>query len=165
MRDLVRISLGIFLTVVIYTLLEKISFSTILIFNVFNLVVLYFAREKGETSGALLGLFCGMIQDSFSGGVFGVAGISKTISGFLAGVTARKMDVVTFRRSFMYIFVFSGLELVIWAFLYTLIFSERINTGGGVVFFQPLGTALLGSLVFLLIRILSRFKHKRRHEE
>jgi len=165
MRDLARISTGIFLAVVMYTFLEKISFSTILIFNIFNLVVLYFAREKGETSGALLGLFCGMIQDSFSGGVFGVAGISKTISGFLAGVTAKRVDVVLFRRSFMFIFIFSGLELIIWAILYTLIFSERINTGGGVIFFQPLGTALLGSLIFLLIRILSRLKYKRRHEE
>ncbi|MCK4336462.1 MAG: rod shape-determining protein MreD, partial [Candidatus Aminicenantes bacterium] len=85
MRDIIRISIGLILAVVMYTLLESISFSAVLIFNIFNLVVIYFAMEKGETSGAILGMVCGMIQDSFSAGVFGVAGISKTITGFLAG--------------------------------------------------------------------------------
>jgi len=164
MRDIIRISIGLILAVVMYTLLENISFSMVIIFNIFNLVVIYFAMEKGETSGAILGMVCGMIQDSFSVGVFGVAGISKTILGFLAGFLAKRVDIVFFRRKFVYIFFLSGMELLIWAFLYVFIFSEQINTGQGLIFFQPLGTALLGSISFKLIRFLYKLKHPNNHE-
>ena len=165
MRDIIRISIGLILAVVMYTLLESISFSAVLIFNIFNLVVIYFAMEKGETSGAILGMVCGMIQDSFSAGVFGVAGISKTITGFLAGVIAKRINTVLFSRNFIFIFFLSGMELLIWAFLYVFIFSERINTGQGLIFFQPMGTALLGSISFKLIRFLYKLKHSKSHEK
>ncbi|MCK4336652.1 MAG: hypothetical protein KAX11_01830, partial [Candidatus Aminicenantes bacterium] len=120
--------------------------------------------EKGETSGAILGMVCGMIQDSFSAGVFGVAGISKTITGFLAGIIAKRINTVLFSRNFIFIFFLSGMELLIWAFLYVFIFSERINTGQGLIFFQPMGTALLGSISFKLIRFLYKLKHPKSHE-
>jgi rod shape-determining protein MreD len=165
MRDITRISIGLILAVIMYTLLESISFSTVLIFNIFNLVVIYFAMEKGETSGAILGMVCGMIQDSFSAGVFGVAGISKTITGFLAGFVAKRIDIVLFSRNFIFIFFLSGMELIIWAFFYVFIFSERINTGQGLIFLQPMGTALLGSISFKLIRYLHELKNSKSHEK
>jgi rod shape-determining protein MreD len=114
--------------------------------------VIYFAVEKGEIYGACLGAFCGLIQDSFSISVFGVAGIAKTIVGFLAGYFAGKINVTPIRRSFFFILVLNCVELLIWAGLYSFIFSERVNTGGGLLFFQPLLTAFLGAAVFSQLR-------------
>jgi rod shape-determining protein MreD len=120
--------------------------------NAFSLVVIYFSILKGELFGSVLGALCGLLQDSFSMGVFGVAGLSKTLLGFTAGYVSRKMNVVPFFRSFIFIFLLATGELVLWAFFYILVFSKRIITGNAFIFFQPLATAVLGSLIFALAR-------------
>lgn len=158
MKDFIKVSIAIIIAFLVYTVLNKISPSLVLLFNVFSLVVIYFAVEKNEIFGACLGAFCGLIQDSFSLGVFGVAGLAKTIAGYTAGYVAKKIDVYPPVRSFLFILIFIGFEFILWALLYSFIFSESINTGRGLIFFQPLGTALVGSILFFLLR---RFKRSR----
>ncbi len=152
MKNLIRITAAIIITIIIYTTLAKISIYAVQIINLFSLAVIYFALEKGEIFGACFGAFCGIIYDSFSLGAFGVAGIAKTITGFLAGYVSKKIDVTPFIRSFIFIFILISLELIVWVFLYSYIFLASFNTGKGIIFLQPLGTAFLGSLIFLLIR-------------
>ncbi len=145
-------SLSVIAAFLLYSVLGKISVSLLYLFNFFTLVVIYFAMEKGEIYGACLGAFCGLIQDSFSLGVFGLAGIAKTIVGFSAGYFAGKINVTPLKRSFLFIFILNWVELLIWAGLYSFIFSVRVGTGGGRLFFQPLFTALLGTVVFHQIK-------------
>jgi len=152
MKEAVEVGLGIIIAFLLYTILGKISAAFLQTFNVFTLVVVYFAIARGEIFGASIGTFCGLIQDSFSLGVFGVAGISNTITGFLSGYIAGKINVTPFARNFVFIFFMTSVELVLWLFLYSFIFSEGFNTGKGLIFFQPLITAFLGSLIFLLLR-------------
>ena len=156
MRDFIGALVGLILAFAVYTILGRISPALIQLLNVFSLVVITFAMKKDEVFGACYGAFCGLVQDSFSLGVFGVAGLAKTILGFLAGYISKKVDVVPFFRSFLFIFTLASLEFVIWAVLYTFIFSERINTGKGLIFFQPLCTALAGSLLIFFLRKRSR---------
>jgi rod shape-determining protein MreD len=152
MKDFFWMALSVIAAFLLYSVLGEISLSLLHLFNFFSLVVIYFAMEKGEIYGACLGAFCGLIQDSFSMGVFGVAGIAKTIMGFLAGYFAGKINVTPLRRAFFFIFILNCVELLIWAGLYTFIFSLKVNTGGGLLFFEPLLTALLGAAVFHLVR-------------
>lgn len=152
MKDIVRMILSVVAVFVLYTLLAKISVSFLLVVNLFSLIVIYFALEKGEIYGACLGAFCGLLQDSFSMSVFGVAGIAKTITGFLAGYFSGKINITPIRRNAIFLFVLLSVELFIWAVLYSFIFSEKVNTRGGLIFFQPLITAVLGSLAFRFIR-------------
>jgi rod shape-determining protein MreD len=77
MKDLIRTGLSVLVAFLLYSLLAKISVSLLFLFNFFSLIVIYFALEKGEIYGACLGAICGLIQDSFSMSVFGVAGIAK----------------------------------------------------------------------------------------
>ena len=158
MKDFIKVSLGIIIAFLLYTVLSKISTSLVLLFNVFSLVVIYFAVEKNEIFGACLGTFCGLIQDSFSLGVFGVAGLAKTVVGFAAGYLAKKIDVHPPLRSFIFIFLLVSLEFILWALLYSFIFSGSINTGRGLIFLQPLATALVGSFLFFFLRRLKRSK-------
>lgn len=156
MKDFVKVSLGIIIAFLLHTALSKISPSLVLLFNVFSLVVIYFAVEKNEVFGACLGAFCGLIQDSFSLGVFGVAGLAKTIAGFTAGYIAKKIDVHPPLRSFVFIFLLISFEFILWALLYSFVFSGSINTGRGLIFFQPLSTALVGSVLFFFLRKFKR---------
>ena len=150
--------LSVLVAFLLYSLMAKISVSLLLLFNFLSLIVIYFALEKGEIYGACLGAFCGLLQDSFSMSVFGVAGIAKTIIGYLAGYFSGKINVMPIRRNFVFVFLLLCVELIIWSVLYSFIFSERVSTGGGLIFFQPLITAVLGSLAYRFVRKLKSSK-------
>lgn len=156
MRDFIKIILGIAIAFFFYAILSKISPSIILLFNVFSLVVIYFAIEKGEVFGACLGAFCGLVQDYFSLGVFGMAGLAKTVTGYLAGYISKKIDVYPLVRSFIFIFILVSFEFILWALLYSFIFTKSLSTGRGLVYFQPFITALVGSFLYLLLRKIKR---------
>jgi rod shape-determining protein MreD len=152
MKDFMWTILSFLAAFILTTLVSKISFSLFYLFNFFSLVVIYFALEKGEIYGAFLGAFCGLVQDSFSLGVFGVAGIAKTVLGYSAGYFSSKINVVPFRRNFVFIFVLISVEIIIWASLGSFIFSERVYTGNALIFFQPLSTAAFGSVLYQYLR-------------
>ena len=152
MRDILEAAAGTLAAFILYSLLGKADPALLLIINTFTLVVILFATLKGEVFGALLGTACGLLQDSFSLGVFGVAGLSKTLMGFAAGYISRKMNVAPLSRNFIFIFLMATGELAVWAFLYGLVFSERIATGNALIFFQPLATSVLGSGLFAIVR-------------
>jgi len=155
MRTFIEVSVGIIAAFIFNIILNKLFFSPAPLFNFFSLVVIYFAVARGEILGAGLGTFCGLIHDAFSFGVFGLSGLSKTITGFLAGYISRKVDVSPPLRSFIFIFILIFVELILWIFLYSFVFSERLIFGSGLIFFQPFGTAFLGVFLF---RFLQKFK-------
>lgn len=155
-KNVVEAILGIILAFIIYTLLSKISFKITLLFNIFLITVVYFALKRGEVEGALIGMLCGLIHDSFSIEVFGVAGISMTLTGYFAGYFSKKVNVFTPLRMFVFIFFIAVINLVIWAAMYSFVFSENIFKGDGYIFFQPLATAVLGLIIIhTMIRVKS----------
>jgi rod shape-determining protein MreD len=152
MRNFVEISLGIIIAFLLYTIIGNISFSLSQLLNFFTLAVIYFAVAKGELYGACTGTMCGLIQDSFSLGVFGISGLSKTLIGFLAGMISQKINVLPLMRNFLFIFVLTSGETALSIFLYYFISAEYVSEITPLILFQPLCTAFLGSLVFLLLR-------------
>ena len=152
MRNFLETFIGIVVALILFSLFSSVSIYLIQAINVFSLLVIYMSSSRNEVYGACLGTICGLLQDSFSLGVFGVAGIAKTIMGFLAGFVSKRIDVSSSWRRFLFIFVLITIELVFWAFLYSFIYSKTLNTGKGVIFLQPLITALIGSLLFPQIR-------------
>lgn len=158
MRYFVKVFLGIFIVFLLNTILSKVSPFLILLFNLFSLVTIYFAIEKGEIYGSCLGAVCGILQDHFSFGVYGVAGLAKTITGYLAGYISRKIDVHPFFRSFIFILILVSVEFILWALFYSFIFPDSVYTGRSLIFFQPFITALLGSVLFFLLRKFKRSK-------
>ena len=102
MRQLFEIAIAIIIALVLFAAFSYISVYLIQAINVFSLVVIYYAASKGEIHGACLGSVCGLIQDSFSLGVFGVAGIAKTIMGFAAGFVAKRINVLPASRNFVW---------------------------------------------------------------
>ncbi len=152
MRNFIEISLGIIIAFLLYTIIGKISFSLSQLLNFFTLAVIYFAVTKGELYGACIGTVCGLIQDSFSLGVFGVSGLSKTLIGFLAGFIAQRINILPLVRNFLFILVLIIGETALSIFLYYFISAEYVSEITPLVLFQPLATAFLGSIVFLFLR-------------
>ena len=118
MRDFIKIGLSIVVVIFLYTSLSKIFPSLIYLFNFFSLVVIYFAIRKEEILGACLGAACGLIQDSLSLGVFGVSGLAKTVTGYLAGYLSKKIDLFSILRIFVFILILVSLEFILWTLVY-----------------------------------------------
>lgn len=156
-RHFLKISITTIFALVLFTVLTKISPEFSVVLNVLNLLVLYFALEEGEIYGAVMGSVGGLIQDSFSIGVFGIAGISKTIMGFLAGYISRRINVVPFVRRTVFIFVMLLSEVLLWMFLYSFVISEEFYTAKGWLFLQPVCTSVLAFIVFPIFKKLVKF--------
>jgi rod shape-determining protein MreD len=152
MRDITKAVLGILLAVFLYSVLGKISAHLVLVFNAFTWVVLYFSLVKHEAFGAVIGTVCGLLQDSFSSGVFGVAGLTKTLLGFSAGFVARKINVTPVGRNFVFLLIMATAEVALWKTLIFFLFRESLNLAGGLVLLQPLATALLVTIFYQIMR-------------
>lgn len=152
LKDILRAALATAAAFLFYSLLGGFGPSTLLVVNAFSLVVVTFSVGKEEIFGAILGTVCGLIQDSFSLGVFGVAGLTKTLLGFWTGYVSRRMDVVPFFRNVAFLLVMSSLELLLWVLLNALVLGGRVDMRHGLIVLQPLLTALLGSLILTIAR-------------
>ncbi len=151
-RDIAESAAGLIVGFAVYALLGRIAPAGPLVFNVFILVVVYFAMTRGEAAGAVMGAACGLVQDAFSRSVLGISGIALTLIGYLAGKFSQKFDVTPLRRLFLFLFTAAVSELAIWMVLSSLIYAQRAETAGALLFLQPLNTALGGSLLFTFIR-------------
>lgn len=150
MRSGLEIAAGALAAVFLFVVLVRIHPSLILVLNPFSLVVVYLAIVKGETFGAVAGSVCGLVQDAFSVGVFGHAGLTKTLLGFLAGSASRKINIAPFSRKFLFVFVLSAGELAFWTGTGSLVFSKAPLIGNELILLQPPAIALAISLAFHL---------------
>lgn len=110
--------------------------------NLTSLVVIYFARKEGEIFGACLGALTGVVLDSISAGIIGGFGIPKTLLGFAAGYTAKRVDVSSFFSSLFFYFTLLSSELIVWSLLQK--FVLKIPLSGKALLYQPFITAFLG---------------------
>ncbi len=158
MKDYIKAVLIVIVIFVAQTFLGRIAKEIPIAINLFTVIVIYFAILKGEVFGAFTGAVCGLIQDSFSFGVFGVAGLATTLMGYLAGTISRKIYVISFFKSFLFIFILTVFQLIVWRCMHSFVFSEPIFSGSKVILFQPFFNALAGSVFFTVFRKTFKFR-------
>jgi rod shape-determining protein MreD len=156
--DAVRAALATVAAFALYSLVGGIRPSVLFAFNAFSLIVVTFSVGQSEVFGAVLGSVCGLVQDSFSLGIFGVAGLTKTLLGFWIAYVSRRIDVVPFFRTAFFLLVVSFLELILWSFLNALVLTEPVDFRHGLIALQPIVTAVVASL---LLHIARRVKSRR----
>jgi rod shape-determining protein MreD len=151
-KDALGAFLGTLVAVAVYSVAGAAAPALLVLFNAFTVVVLYFSVRRGEVFGAVLGTMCGLVQDAFSLGVFGVAGLTKTLLGFWTGYVSRRIDVAPFTRNALFMMVMSVLEMILWVLLSAAVRLESVNFHGGLMLLQPVVTAVLGSSLFAIER-------------
>ena len=152
LRDGVRAGLATLASFAFYSLLGAARPSTLIVLNAFSIIVVIFSVGRSEVFGAVLGSVCGLVQDSFSLGVFGVAGLTKTLLGFGTAYVSRRIDVASFARNAVFLLVMSALELILWGLLNALVLKVPVDFRHGLLLLQPAVTALLGSLILHFAR-------------
>jgi len=152
MRHLIHGAIGAVIAFTLHVILAEISPSLVIIINVFTLVLIYMAMEKGEIFGSFMGMALGLLQDSFSQGIFGIAGISKCLTGFLAGYVSQKINVAPFFRKVVFVAILIIFELMVWSGLYITIGAGSLNEGRSLILAQPFISSLIGCLAFPYIK-------------
>lgn len=147
-KDLLRAFLGTLAAVLVYSVAGASGPQLLIVFNAFSVVVLYFSVRRGEVFGALLGTLCGLAQDTFSMGVFGVAGLTKTLLGFWTGYISRRIDVAPLTRNALFMLVMSVLEMALWVVVTAIVRLETVTWHGGLILLQPVVTAVVAGLLF-----------------
>jgi rod shape-determining protein MreD len=125
---------------------------SILGLNVFPIAVFLFAMVKGDLAGAIMGTAAGFVADAFSLGVFGINGLVYTAVGFLAGWVSRRINVISFIRSFIFIGVLAGLELALHSGLTAVVIAEPVPWNRGWLLLRPPAMAVAGSVAFAVFR-------------
>jgi rod shape-determining protein MreD len=134
--------------------------------------VVYAALSAGPVVGLFAGTIGGLAQDALSAQIIGVAGLAKTLVGFVAGVVGSQFIV---SGPIPRLIVFLGASLVhtlcflgVHAMLPVVAADSGLPAarGGGValgaVFWQAVGNAVIGLLVFQAVEGLPGLLQRRR---
>jgi rod shape-determining protein MreD len=125
-------------------------------------VVVYSALASGRVAGLLTGTFAGLVQDAMSGGVIGMAGLSKTVVGFLAGIVGTQFIVSHSASRFVVFFLATVLNAVIFMGLYELLGLRHFGTPYAEVAGQALANSVVGVLAFKVVELLPGAMERRR---
>jgi rod shape-determining protein MreD len=125
-------------------------------------VVVYSALASGRVAGMLTGTFAGLVQDAMSGGVIGMAGLSKTVVGFLAGIVGTQFIVSHSASRFVVFFLATVVNAVLFMGLYELLGLRHFGTPYAEVAGQALGNAVVGVLAFKVVELLPGAMERRR---
>ena len=90
-------------------------------------VVVSGAIFLGPTIGLLAGTVTGLSQDALSGGILGVAGLAKTLVGFIAGVMATQFIVSALLPRFVVFMTMTWVHGICFVGVYAMI--ERAGLG------------------------------------
>jgi rod shape-determining protein MreD len=126
-------------------------------------VVIYNALAGGRVTGLLAGAFAGLVQDAMSGGVIGMAGLSKTIVGFLAGIVGTQFIVAHSISRFVVFFLGTVVNAIVFMGVYELLGLRHFGTPVGAVAAQGVLNAAIGVLAFKAAELLPGAVERRRN--
>jgi rod shape-determining protein MreD len=120
------------------------------------LVVVYFAlSRRNPSTGLLLGLVVGLLQDALSYTPIGLYGMAKTLMGYVASSLSSRIDTDRAQPRLLLLFGFYYLHQVVYALEQRLLLNQPADFISLPVLEGALVNALLGVLVF---HLLDRFR-------
>jgi rod shape-determining protein MreD len=115
----------------------------------FGLVaVVWMALRLGRVPGLLGGTLVGLGQDALSGGVLGIAGLSKSVVGFLTGIAGTQFIVTQTISRFLVFLGATALNAALYMGLSVLLGLRHYDRPYLDVAIQAGGNAVLGVLLF-----------------
>jgi rod shape-determining protein MreD len=124
--------------------------------------VVYVALTSGPATGLMTGAFAGLVQDALSSSVIGIAGLAKTIVGFLAGVIGTQFIVSQPLPRFVVFFGATIANAAIFMGLYVLLDLRHFDAPYGAVAGQAAANAVVGVLAFQVVELLPGAVERRR---
>lgn len=114
-------------------------------------VVVSGAIFVGPTVGLLAGTLVGLSQDALSGGVLGVAGMAKTLVGFVAGVMATQFIVSSLLPRFVVFVSMTWVHGVCFLGVYAMIEQAGVGSPWRLLLLQSLVNGGVGVIATGLV--------------
>lgn len=126
--------------------------------DLFTVVAATFGLVHGRMAGIAVGTTAGLIQDAFSGGLFGFNGIAKTTVGYLSGIVGRLIIVRGVWARALFFVAATLVDLAILVAVAQLAEQSRVLGEGLTPIYVCVSNAVAG---ILLVRAVEPKKAKR----
>ncbi len=127
--------------------------------DLFILYLVYIALRRGQIEATISGFIIGLLQDIISIKFFGLAALSKTIAGFVAGYFFNENTVEQTLGSYRYVSLIG-----LCSFVHDLVYSTLFFQGSeGSIFFSILELSLGMTLYTCVISLLPMFFFSRKY--
>lgn len=115
-------------------------------------VTVYFALgRRSPIQGTLMGSGMGLFEDALSHHAIGVAGVAKTLVGFLAASVGVRIDVENHTIRLILNFLLSLLSSVSFVFIYRVLLGLDLEWQWFTELFRAIGNSLIAMLLFPLL--------------
>lgn len=111
-------------------------------------VVVFLALRRGRVTGLLTGSVTGLAQDGLAGGVLGIAGLAKSVVGFLAGVAGTQFIVTHHLPQFVVFALATLTHAVLFTGMSVLLGLQQFDPELVDLTFRALVNGLAGVIVF-----------------
>src|SRR5262249_7230956 len=136
---------------VLQTTLSGLIIGSTVAVNLVLVAVVYLALAFGPMTGMWSGVVGGLAQDALAGGIVGVGGLTKAVSGFVVGVLSAQFNltstvprlVIFAVATFAHQLLLAGLQRMTGGPLMSLQFSRLLM--------QALINALIGVIAFFVV--------------
>jgi rod shape-determining protein MreD len=127
--------------------------------DLFMIYLVYIALQRGQIESTISGFILGLLQDIITIKFFGLAALSKTIAGFVAGYFFNENTIVQTLGSYRYILLV-GLCSIVHNLLYFTIFFQGSENS---IFVSVLASTFGMTLYTCVIGILVMFFFSRKY--
>ena len=127
--------------------------------DIFILYLVYIALRRGQIEASISGFIFGLLQDIITTQFFGLATLSKTIAGFVAGYFFNENTIEQTLGSYRYVLLVA-LCSVVHNIVYFAIFFQGSS---GSIFFSTFESTLGTSFYTCVISVLPMFFYSRKY--
>ena len=165
LRVVVIVAVALVLQSLLTRLLGDASLGTDLVL----VAVVWTALRFGRVAGLLGGTLAGLTQDALGGGVLGIGGLAKSVSGFLTGLVGTQFIVTQPVSRFLVFLAASVLNAALFMGLYQLLGLRHYEPPYLPVVIQGLANAIIGVFTFEAVEFLpgarERWRARHAHRE
>ncbi len=151
-----RFVIGLLIALTLHSLLDSFSPNALAFFNPYVILVVYYSMGGNVFGAILAGVAAGLVQDAFSGAIFGLHAFSLTVCAYtIAYVNSRLMLRGTLAFGACLAGAVIGNELVIYI-LVNILLKQRVEMFEQGLLVKTIFTLLFGMLVYQLLTLFLR---------
>lgn len=151
-----RFVIGLLIALTLHSLLDRFFPNALAFFNPYIILVIYYSMG-GHLVGAIwAGVAAGLVQDAFSGVIFGLHAFSLTVCAYLVAYVNSRLVL---RGTLAFGIALAGsviLNEIVIFILVNILLAQRIELFGEGMLLKTVLTSLFGMLVYQLLALFLR---------
>lgn len=148
-----RFVVGLLIALTVHSLLDSFFPNALAFFSPYVILVVYYAMGGNLFGAIVAGIIAGLVEDAFSGAIFGLHAFSLTFIGYLVAYVASRLVL---RGTLAFGLALAGSviinEVVIYV-LVTILTSRPVEMFEEGMIIKTLITALFGMLLYQLLTL------------